>query len=170
MQTYETLFITPPTLAEDDEQTIVASLASVITDAGGTIHANDRMGRRRLAYPIEKHEDGVYTRFLYESDSAVPKELERRFRLSDKVLRGLTVRLEREWADDAKKQAVLAAERRVAEEAQAKLDAVAQAKAEAEAQAKAEAEAATAPPAEEPAAADATADAAKADTDAEPSA
>jgi small subunit ribosomal protein S6 len=63
------------------------------------------MGRRRLAYTIDKFEDGVYTRFLYDAESAVPKELERRIRLSDKVLRSLTVRLDEDWAVEAKLEA-----------------------------------------------------------------
>src|SRR5262245_56746752 len=77
----------------------------------------DRMGRRRLAYPIQKFEDGVYTRFLYDSGSDVPRELERRMRISDKVLRHLTVQLEREWAVGAKEQVVKDAQARAEAEA-----------------------------------------------------
>jgi len=119
MPTYETLFITPPTLAEEDETAVVAQMAEIVQSGGGTFHANDRMGRRRLAYPIEKFEDGVYTRFLYDAELEVPRELERRMRLSDRVLRSLTVRLERDWAVAAKEQAVHDAERREAEAAAA---------------------------------------------------
>ena len=137
MQTYETLFITSPDLLEEDERSTVEALAKVVTDGGGVMHSNDRMGRRRLGYPIQKCDDGVYTRFLYESAVAVPKELERRFRLSDKVLRGLTVRLEEEWAEDAKKQAVIDAERRAEAAAQAEIDAAAAAEAAAAEAAKA---------------------------------
>src|SRR5262245_62957708 len=79
--------------------------------------ANDRMGRRRLAYAIGKFDDGVYTRFLYDSLPAVPKELERRIRISDKVLRYLTVRLEPDWAVAAKEQAVRDAQARAEAEA-----------------------------------------------------
>jgi small subunit ribosomal protein S6 len=106
MQTYETLFITTPTLTEDEERAAVDTLSQIVTEGGGTMVANDRMGRRRLAYPIQKHTDGVYVRFLYDSEAGVPKELERRIRLSDKILRVLTVRLEPKWAEAAKEQAV----------------------------------------------------------------
>lgn len=112
MQTYETLFITSPTLTEDVERKTVDSLSDIVTEGGGTMVANERMGRRRLAYPIQKHTDGVYVRFLYDSEAAVPKELERRIRLSDNVLRALTVRLERKWAVAAKEQAVRDAQAR----------------------------------------------------------
>ncbi|HXV78143.1 MAG TPA: 30S ribosomal protein S6 [Candidatus Polarisedimenticolaceae bacterium] len=112
MHTYETLFITPPTLSDAEEQSTVDTMARVVADGGGSMVANERMGRRRLAYPISKHEDGVYVRFLYDAEPAVPKELERRIRLSDQILRSLTVRLEDDWAVAAKEEAVHEAERR----------------------------------------------------------
>ena len=113
MQTYETLFVTAPTLTEDEEKTTVDGLSQVVSDLGGTMVANERMGRRRLAYPILKHNDGVYVRFLYDSEAAVPKELERRLRLSDKILRVLTVRMDGNWATFSKEKAVRDAELRV---------------------------------------------------------
>ncbi len=113
MQTYETLFVTTPTLTDEEEQSMVEVLAQIVTDGGGTFTANERMGRRRLAYPIQKYNDGVYVRFLYDSDPAVPKELERRLRISDRILRVLTVRLEPKWAVAAKEQAVRDAQARV---------------------------------------------------------
>jgi small subunit ribosomal protein S6 len=115
--TYETLFITLPNLSEDEERTVVASLSQVVSDANGTMVAMDRMGRRRLAYPIKKFEDGVYTRFLYDADTSVPRELERRLRISDKVLRQITVRLTEEWAKAAKEQVIRDAEARAEAEA-----------------------------------------------------
>ena len=107
---------------------------------------NDRMGRRRLAYPIQKFEDGIYIRFLYDSESEVPRELERRFRLSDNVLRHLTVRRDVEWAEQAKQDAVREAKRREEAEAAAAQEAE-QARLAAE-RAAAEAEAAGTEPAD----------------------
>jgi small subunit ribosomal protein S6 len=114
--TYETLFITLPTLSEDEEQASVAPLAQIVSERGVMV-ANERIGRRRLAYPIKKFEDGVYTRFLYDADEALPRELERRLRISDKVLRHMTIRLEEDWAVAAKEQALRDAEARVEAEA-----------------------------------------------------
>ena len=116
MPTYETIFITLPNLTEEEERGAVGPLAQLVEDRG-TLVANDRMGRRRLAYPIKKHEDGVYTRLLYDADAAVPRELERRLRISDRVLRHMTVRLEDDWAVAAKEQAVRDAQARVEAEA-----------------------------------------------------
>ena len=117
MRTYETVFITLPTLTEDEERSIVGGFEQVLTDSGATMFTTDRMGRRRLAYPIQKFEDGVYTRFLYDSVAEVPRELERRMRISDKVLRHLTVHLEREWAVGAKEQVIKDAQAKVEAEA-----------------------------------------------------
>ena len=112
MYTYETMFITLPTLTEEEERTVVGGFAQIVTDGGGQFTANERLGRRRLAYSIRRFDDGVYTRFLYDSEPDVPKELERRIRISDKVLRYLTVRLEPDWAVAAKEQAVRDAQAR----------------------------------------------------------
>ena len=117
MRTYETVFITLPTLTEDEERAVVSGFEQVLTDSGATMFTTDRMGRRRLAYPIQKFEDGVYTRFLYDSAAEVPRELERRMRISDKVLRHLTVQLEREWAIGAKEQVIKDAQARAEAEA-----------------------------------------------------
>jgi small subunit ribosomal protein S6 len=138
VHTYETLFITSPTLTEEEETTTVQALAQVVGDGGGVFAANDRMGRRRLAYPILKHQDGVYVRFLYDAEPAVPKELERRLRLSDKVLRSLTIHLEPDWAEESKQQAI--------RDAQARVEAAERAKLEAEAAEAAAAAAALLPP------------------------
>ena len=117
VRTYETVFITPPTLTEDEERTAIDALAEIVSSSGGVFTANDRMGRRRLAYPIQKFEDGVYTRFLYDSEPSVPKELDRRLRISDKVIRHMTVCLEPDWAVAAKEQAVRDAQIRAETEA-----------------------------------------------------
>ena len=147
MPTYETLFITPPTLSDDEERATVEGLAAIVTDGGGSFTVNERMGRRRLAYAIQKFDDGVYTRFLYDCDIDVPKELERKIRLSENVLRSLTVRLEDDWAVASKIQAVKDAERRAEQEAEAKRQAEEDAVRAAEA-ATAAAEKAAAEPAE----------------------
>ncbi len=117
IRTYETVFITVPTLTDDEERSIVDTLSSVVTDGGGVFAANDRMGRRRLAYPIKKFEDGVYTRFLYDAESGVPKELDRRLRISDRVIRHMTVSMDEDWAKASKEQAVRDAQARAEAEA-----------------------------------------------------
>ncbi len=115
MRTYETVIVTVPTLSEDEERGLIAAFEQVIRERGGEIHATDRMGRRKLAYPIRKLEEGSYTRLLYDAGSEVPRELERRIRIHEHVLRHLTVRLERDWAAAAKEEARRDAQARAAE-------------------------------------------------------
>ena len=117
MRTYETIYITNPTLTDEDDQATLEQFASVVTEAGGSVAVQERMGRRRLAYPIRKMEDGVYHRILYDSETSVPKELDRRLRISDKVLRHLTVYMDPEWAQATKEQAVRDAQARAEAEA-----------------------------------------------------
>ena len=117
IRTYETVFITLPTMTDEEERAAVDAFAAIVSEGGDTFAANDRMGRRRLAYPIKKLEDGVYTRFLYDSDANVPKELDRRLRISDKVIRHMTVCMEPDWATASKEQAVRDAQARAEAEA-----------------------------------------------------
>ena len=140
MQTYETVLITAPNLPEEDEQTTVDSLRQIVSDGGGELVTLDRMGRRRLAYPIRKFDEGNYFRLLSDSSHEVPHELERRARLSDHVLRSMTVRLEEDWARGAKEQVVIDAQRRAEAEEQARREAEEQARREAEEQARRAAE------------------------------
>ena len=117
IRTYETVFITLPTLTDEEERAVVDTFTAVVSDGGGVFAANDRMGRRRLAYPIKKFEDGVYTRFLYDSSANVPKELDRRLRISDRVIRHMTISMELDWAVASKEQAVRDAQARAEAEA-----------------------------------------------------
>ena len=117
IRTYETVFITLPTLTDEEERAVVDTFTAVVSDGGGVFAANDRMGRRRLAYPIKKFEDGVYTRFLYDSSANVPKELDRRLRISDRVIRHMTISMELDWAVASKEQAVRDAAARAEAEA-----------------------------------------------------
>lgn len=129
MRTYETIYITDPTVTEEEDQATLELFSSVVTEAGGSVAVQERMGRRRLAYPIRKMEDGIYHRLLYDAETAVPKELDRRLRISDKVLRHLTVYMDPEWAEATKEQAVRDAQARA--EAEAAREAAAAAEAEA---------------------------------------
>lgn len=156
MPTYETIFITRPNLTDEDEGAVVSTVEGLISEGGGSIVYQDRMGRRRLAYPIQKFEDGTYYRFLYEAATTIPQEIERRNRLSDRVMRSMTVRLDKHESVRAREQAVLDAQRRE-EDARKAAERAEQEAQEAAAAAAAEAAKAAEPaeaPAEAPAAAE----------------
>ncbi len=91
MEQYETAFLISPTLEEEETEKIIAQMAGVISKMKGKMIKEDRWGKRRLAYQIKKQEEAFYVFFHYEGDSAIPNELERRFKQSEAILRFLTV-------------------------------------------------------------------------------
>ena len=91
MRTYETTFIVNP---QTDDATIdsqVGAISKLILDNGGNILDENRMGTRRLAYPIQKLTQGYYTTFVYEGTSEVISILDRHFNLGEAYLRHLTI-------------------------------------------------------------------------------
>ncbi|MBO3130499.1 30S ribosomal protein S6 [Dermatophilus congolensis] len=86
MRKYEIMIIVDP---EIDERSITASLERYINviKAGGTVDNVDVWGRRRLAYDIKKHSEGVYVVIDFTSESAVAQELDRQLGLSESILR-----------------------------------------------------------------------------------
>lgn len=94
MRVYEVLFIIAPNIEEGDIDTLITQLSDVVTSQGATIAKLDRIGRRRLAYPIKKFNEGYYVVFTIEGTGAEIAELERRMRVTDAVVRYLTVRID----------------------------------------------------------------------------
>jgi small subunit ribosomal protein S6 len=94
MRVYEVLFIVAPNIEESDIDTLVTQLSDVATNQGARIAKIDRMGRRRLAYPIGKFNDGHYVVFTLEGSGAEIAELERRMRVTDAVIRYITIRID----------------------------------------------------------------------------
>lgn len=88
---YETTFILEPGLDETRVGEEVDRVSGWIKDLGGEVLEIQRWGKRRLAYEIHKKRDGIYTMFLYQGPGALVKEIERRLRLNESVMRVLTV-------------------------------------------------------------------------------
>ncbi len=91
---YEVMLIVDPTVVEDDVTRLSDNLQQIITDQGGTITKNENMGRRPLAYPINRRNEGNYILFEIEGTGGEIAELERRMRVNDQVIRYLTVRVD----------------------------------------------------------------------------
>ena len=91
---YEVMYIIDPDTVEDDVTRLNDSLQHVVTDQGGTITKIENMGRRTLAYPINRKNDGVYMLFEIEGTGREIAELERRMRVNDQVMRYMTVRVD----------------------------------------------------------------------------
>ena len=99
MHEYETVFILDPGLDEAQVNDEVEKTSNLIAANGGTIKEVQRWGRKRLAYEIRKKRDGVYTMIKHESTGETVKELERRLRLNDSVMRVMTVIAGPEWQE-----------------------------------------------------------------------
>ena len=93
---YEVVFIIDPDTPDEDIKRLTENLQGIITDQGGTITKSEVMGRRQLAYQIGRKNEGVYVLFEIEGTGREIAELERRMRVSDQVIRYLTVRVDEE--------------------------------------------------------------------------
>ena len=100
MRTYEVAFIAAPNTADDDLSKLNSQIEQIIKDRGGKITKVDNWGRRKLAYRIGKFDEGVYTFVYLEGSGQEIAEVERRLRVTDFVIRHLTVR-----TDEALKRA-----------------------------------------------------------------
>jgi len=120
MRRYETIVIVDPDVTEENRSSLLTRIREVIPQQGGEIIQEDLWGTRKLAYEIKKKPRGYYARYDYCGSGLVVDELERFFRIDDRVMKYLTVQLSDE-ADIEKIKAEIAA-------AQAKKDAPAQEK------------------------------------------
>jgi small subunit ribosomal protein S6 len=88
------VFIIDPATGEEDTTRLVENLQKIVTDQGGAITKSESMGRRPLAYRIGRNTEGQFMLFEIEGTGGEIAELERRMRVSDQVLRYLTVRVD----------------------------------------------------------------------------
>lgn len=116
---YETTFIVNSSLDDDHIDNIIKSVEDMITKAGGTIVSTERIGRRRLAYPIAKRNNGYYVSLEYEiADPALVAKMERTFHHNEDILRALTLTFSpREVAAKQNRQAEAAMQTKQAEPA-----------------------------------------------------
>lgn len=91
MRTYEALFIIQPEAAEDEVQTIVTEVESLITADGGTIVRSEVWGKRRLAYEVSGNSEGIYVMLRFQAPADSPRKLEAHFKLSEAVIRDIIV-------------------------------------------------------------------------------
>ncbi|MBN2345093.1 MAG: 30S ribosomal protein S6 [Candidatus Aminicenantes bacterium] len=91
---YEIGFIVTPEAGEEEVRKITESVTSTITKAKGVIENLDEWGRKKLAYPIQKHLEGYYVFVQAEVDGSAVAVLERRLKQMEKVLRFITLRLD----------------------------------------------------------------------------
>ena len=92
MNKYEIAVIIKPSLDEEALKAEFDSIKELIERFGGTVEKVDDWGKRRLAYEIQKVNEGIYSFITFSSESDTPNELEKRMRIKENVLRYLVVR------------------------------------------------------------------------------
>ena len=95
-RTYEIMFIVRPDVEEAEQDKLIETFSGYVTGGGGTIKSTEKMGRRRLAYTVKKFNDGFYVLLIVEAPASLVAELERRLRVSEPVIKFLTVRMDEE--------------------------------------------------------------------------
>ena len=96
MRNYEIMFIVNPNATDEEIDKINGQIESIVTAGGGKIEKIEKMGKRRLAYDVDKQREGHYVLFVMGANGDIVKECERRLRVMDAVIRYITVRCDEE--------------------------------------------------------------------------
>jgi small subunit ribosomal protein S6 len=93
-RSYEVMFIVRPDIQDEDMDKLISTIETNISNAGGTVKNTERMGKRRLAYMVGKFADGIYILVNVEGTGAMISEIERRLRVTEQVIKFITVRVD----------------------------------------------------------------------------
>jgi len=93
---YEVMFILRPDTPEEDLDRLLQTMETNVAATGGKVTSFERMGKRRLAYTVTKFQEGIYILAFVEGPGSVIKELERRLRVQELVIKFITVRTDEE--------------------------------------------------------------------------
>ncbi len=104
MNQYETVFILTPVLSEDQMKEAVAKFRKVLTDQGAEIVNEEAWGLKKMAYPIQKKSTGFYNLIEFKAEPSVVSKLETAYRRDEKVIRFITVKLDKYAAAYAEKR------------------------------------------------------------------
>lgn len=96
MRRYETIFIIDPDLSDEERNPVVERLQEIINQHGGFLVITNEWGSKKLAYEVKKKIRGYYIRIDYCGTGKLVNEIERFFRIDDRVMKYMTVLLERE--------------------------------------------------------------------------
>jgi small subunit ribosomal protein S6 len=93
---YEVMFIVRPDIADEDLDKLIAGLEQTVTNGGGSVRSIEKMGRRKLAYLVRKFNEGNYVLLTIDADGPLVAEVERRLRVTEPVIKFITVRMDEE--------------------------------------------------------------------------
>jgi small subunit ribosomal protein S6 len=100
------MFIVRPDVIDEDVDKLIAGYEATVTNGGGAFKSVEKMGRRKLAYTVRKFNDGNYILLTVEAEGGLIAELERRLRVSEQVIKFITVRTDEEDKRIAKIKAI----------------------------------------------------------------
>ena len=112
-RTYEVMFIVRPDILDEDLDKLIAGLEANITQGGGAIKSTEKLGRRKLAYTVKKFNDGNYVLLTINADGSLVGEIERRLRVSEPVIKFISVRMDEEEKRVAKIKAIRATRKKL---------------------------------------------------------
>lgn len=104
MRIYEELFIVKPDLAEAEVDPLVEQLTQIVAKGGGTVDKTEKWGVRKLAYRVLKYNEGFYVLLQITAGPETVKEIERRLRVADSVMKFITVRIDEKLKKLAKRK------------------------------------------------------------------
>ena len=96
MQIYESIFIINPNLPDEDTAAVIKKMQDVVAKQGGEMIKFEDWGKKKLSYEIKKEKRGHYAFFQFKSGPTAVSELERTYKMTDSVIKFLTVKLEKE--------------------------------------------------------------------------
>ena len=105
-RTYEIMFIVRPDVEEAELDKLIEGFSANVTSGGGEVKSVEKMGRRRLAYTVRKFNDGFYVLLNVAAAGSLITEIERRLRVSEQVIKFITVRMDEEEKRLAKIKAI----------------------------------------------------------------
>ena len=94
MRIYEELFIAKPDAPDEEVDAFIEQMKTTVSNAGGTVDKVEKWGKRKLAYKVDRYREGAYVLFQFTAGPETVKEFERRLRVSDLVIKFLTVRID----------------------------------------------------------------------------
>ena len=120
MTCYETLFVVKPTLTEEEIAATITKVKDILAKEGAELVGTNDMGMRKLAYPVEKHARGYYTVLFYKAEGTIINELERNLKISEDVIKFLSVKYSKNKELTQFDKLVAAANKSAAQEVEAK--------------------------------------------------
>jgi small subunit ribosomal protein S6 len=110
---YEVMFIVRPDVQDEELDKLIAGFEATVTNGGGAVRSTEKMGRRKLAYLVRKFSEGNYVLLTIDADGKLVAELERRLRVTEPVIKFITVRMDEEQKRIDKIKAIRATKKKV---------------------------------------------------------